>query len=215
MRDAFHGKAMLALAALVFSAGGAMAQAGAAAAGAPSYGPGASQGAAATGAQPGQGGSNSLAPADRNFLMRAAASSLVELEAARLAADKAKDEEVKRYASMLVDHHTAANQELMALAQSKGLNLPTSLSGGKQRELTRLNRASGDDFDAAFVQGMGVREHRQELRLFREASRNAKDPDIKAWAAKMLPELEQHLTQARALPAARRPLSQPGSDGGG
>ncbi len=165
----------------------------------------------------GQGtqGDTALATADRNFIMRAAASGLFEVEAARLAADRAQDESVKRYAAMLVEHHSAANQELMALAQSKGLSPPARLPGGKRRELDKLQRTDDARFDAEFVRQIGVKEHRQDVRLFSEASRNAKDPELKAWAAKMLPTLEKHLSQAQSLQPATRPGSGgPGGAGG-
>lgn len=184
-------------AACVFAMSGVWAQASSPAAGAS----GGTEGAAVSGAAKAP---SSLAAADRNFIMRAAASSMFEVEAARLAAEQAKDENVKRYAAMLADHHQAANQELTGLAQSKGITLPSSLPAGKRHELERLKRTPDDDFDAVFVQDVGVREHRQDVRLFRDASRQSKDPEIKAWAAKTLPALEQHLKEARALPAARQ-----------
>ena len=157
----------------------------------------------------------SAATQDHQFMQRAAVSGLFELEAARLAAEKAQDEAVKRYAAMLVEQHTAANQELSTLAQSKGQTLPTTLPMGKRRELERMGRLSGAAFDSAFVQNVGIREHRQDIRQFREVSRRDGDPELKAWANKMLPTLEQHLSQAQALPAARRPAAEPkGSTGG-
>ena len=184
-------------AACVFAISGVWAQASGPAAGAS----GGTEAASVSGAAQAP---SSLAAADRNFITRAAASSMFEVEAARLAAEQAKDENVKRYAAMLVDHHKAANQELMGLAQSKGITLPSTLPAGKRRELERLKRTQDDDFDVVFVQDVGVREHRQDVRLFRDASRQSKDPEIKAWAAKTLPTLEQHLEEARALPAARQ-----------
>ncbi len=192
---------------LAAMAGSALAQAAGTGAGTPAAG-GSGSAASAAGSTAAQAGP--LAAADRNFLVRAAGSGLAEVEAARLAADKAQDAGVKRYAAMLVEQHSAANQELMGLAQSKGLSLPTSAPAGKRRELNRLNREKGEDFDALFVQN-GVREHKQDVRLFREASRNAKDPEVKAWAAKMLPTLEQHLREAQALPAAKRPINRSSS----
>lgn len=193
MRNAYRLRASVALLALALAAGGASAQ-------------GAAGGGGGTMAAAGSG---SLNAGDRNFLLRAAEDGLFEAEAARLAADKAKDEAVRRYAAMLLEQHTAANQELMALAQSKGLALPSSIVGGKKRELDRLQRASGDEFDANFVQTVGMRDHRGDLGRFREASRNARDPEVKAWATKMVPILERNVMEARALPAAQKPMNKP------
>ena len=165
--------------------------------------------AASSGSSGGSASSGSLAAAERTFLMRAGADGLFELEAARMASEQAKDEAVKRYASMLVEQHTTANQELMELAKSKGLSLPTSMPGGKRRELERLKNAKGEEFDAAFVQTVGIRDHRGDVNRFRQISRTAKDADVKAWATKMLPILERHMSEARALPAAKRPMNKP------
>ena len=176
-------------------------------------GSGASGGGAASSAASGStsAAAASVAASDRSFMTRAAASGLFEVEAARMAADKAQDEAVKRYASMLVEHHTAANQELMSLAQSKGVNLPATVPGSKRRELDKLQKASADRFDAEFVRQVGLKAHREDVKLFREASRRAEDPALKAWAAKTLPTLEKHLSEAQALPMAQRPT---GSGGG-
>lgn len=213
MKQAYRGKVGAVLATLALMAGGALAQSAGTGSGTDGgAGVGSSGSAGGTSASTRSAQSGRLVAADRNFLMRAAGSGLAELEAARMAADKAQDEAVKRYAAMLVEQHEAANKELSTLAESKGLSLPTSAPAGKRRELNRLGREKGEDFDAAFVQTVGVREHRQDVRLFREASRNAKDPEVKAWAAKMLPTLEQHLSQAQALPAAKRPLKKDNSD---
>lgn len=151
-------------------------------------------------------GSSALSTAERNFLMRAGTDGMFELEAARMAADQSKDDAVKRYASMLVEQHMAANQELASLAQSKGVSLPSSVPSGKRRELERIKRAQGEEFDALFVQTVGIRDHRGDVNRFREISRTAKDADVKAWANKMLPILERHMSEARSLPAAKRPL---------
>lgn len=187
------------LLALALGTSGAWAQSGSgyAAPGGPAGG--AAQAPAAQGAS-----AQGLIPADRGFLQRAATSGLFEVEAARLAAEQSQDEEVKRFAATLVEQQAAANQELVGLAQVKGVTLPTTLPAAKRRELERLSRNSGEYFDAVFVQDVGIREYQRDLRQFREASRKARDPELRAWAAKMIPTLERHVSEARSLPAARR-----------
>jgi putative membrane protein len=48
---------------------------------------------------------------------------------------------------------------------------------------------------------MGVSAHEDALRLFQKAARDAKDPDVKAFAAKALPTLAHHLQMAHDLKA--------------
>jgi len=148
--------------------------------------------------------SDALNAIDRNFLLRAAADEMFELEMSRLAAEKSNAPDLKGYASKLVDQHLAVQQELNALAQAKGLTLPNTLTAARQREIRRLQSLSGEDFDRQYFQAVGLRAHRQNIRLFSDASKRARDPDVRAWASKMMPAQEQHLSDARALPSAPR-----------
>jgi len=42
-------------------------------------------------------------------------------------------------------------------------------------------------------------DHKQTIALFRRESRSGNDPDLKAYAAKTLPTLEEHLKMVRSL----------------
>ncbi|PZU42091.1 MAG: DUF4142 domain-containing protein, partial [Acidovorax sp.] len=66
---------------------------------------------------------------DREFLTQAAAGGLYEVQAGKLAQNRATANEVKSFGAMLVKDHTAANDELRALAARKGVALPTTLPG--------------------------------------------------------------------------------------
>jgi putative membrane protein len=41
-----------------------------------------------------------------------------------------------------------------------------------------------------------VSDHKQDVAAFRRESTSGKDPEVKAWATKMLPTLEDHLREA-------------------
>lgn len=59
-----------------------------------------------------------------------------------------------------------------------------------------------DKFDERYARNFGVKAHEDTIKLFEEASRDAKDPEVRAWAGKTLPGLKHHLEMAKALPAA-------------
>lgn len=63
-----------------------------------------------------------MSAADRTFIMKAAKEGHHEVAVAQMAADKATDSQVKAFAQKLVSDHTQANQELMQIAQQKGVN---------------------------------------------------------------------------------------------
>lgn len=141
-------------------------------------------------------GPSGLDKADRDFIEKAAAGGMLEVAWGKLAEAKSQNADVKAYAAMLQKDHGAANDELKALAQSKGVTLPTTLPSKEQKELDKLSKAK--HFDEEFTEE-NVKDHKKDVKEFEKASKDAKDPDVKAFAAKTLPTLQNHLKQAEAL----------------
>jgi putative membrane protein len=136
--------------------------------------------------------------AAHSFMAKAAQANMAEVELGQLAASKAQSDDVKKYGQHMVDDHGKANQELKDLAQQEGATLPTYTDKAHQAAKARLEKLSGDAFDRAFAQQM-VKDHQAAVAMFRTQANTGKDPEVKAWAAKMLPNLEDHLKQARTL----------------
>ena len=67
-----------------------------------------------------------------------------------------------------------------------------------QRAVNKLAKKTGSDFDKAYVERM-VDAHEDAIDLFQKASRDVKDPELQAFASKMLPKLQQHQQHARSL----------------
>jgi len=150
-------------------------------------------------------GAGPLNAADKAFLTQAAEGGLYEVAVAKLAADKATDPAIKSYATMLVDHHTQANDQLKQVATSKGLTLTSDLPAAKQKKLDELGKATGATFDRQFVQTVGINDHKTDIALFEKAAKNAKDNDVRSFAETTLPTLKEHLTAAQKLPAKSGP----------
>ena len=135
---------------------------------------------------------------DADFMVEAASGGMMEVEAGQLAATKAQNPRVKAFASMMVEDHTKANEELKALASGKSITLPTAVGEDHQKHITELREKSGMDFDKAYMKMM-VDDHNDDVEDFQSASNNAKDESVKAFAAKTLPVLRMHLDSARAI----------------
>ncbi|HZN48643.1 MAG TPA: DUF4142 domain-containing protein [Ramlibacter sp.] len=201
-----------ALLALALSFGAAQAQ---------TTGPGSSAtgGQAAPMAQPGTGTRNSparneakIARGDRKFIEDAANSGMFEVEVAQLAASKATDANVKSFAGMLVDHHRAANNELVKMANAKGVELPVAPKRSLRRDIEKLGMKSGDEFDREFVREVGIKAHEQDIKLFQKASKDVKDAELKAFVDKTLPTLREHLAAAEKLPQSGRNAAAMGAN---
>ena len=143
-----------------------------------------------------------LAGADKDFLEQAAQNGHAEIEGSRLAAAKATNPDVKAYAQKMVDAHTKSHQELVTLATAKGAKLPDEPSLVQKTKLKLLQAADGDGFDRRYTESLGVEAHEDNIKLFEKASSRSADPEIKAFATRMLPDLREHLTMARALKTA-------------
>jgi putative membrane protein len=145
-----------------------------------------------------------VARADRKFIAAAAGSGMFEVHVSQLAASKANDANVKAFATMLVDQHKAANDELVRIASEKKVELPAAPKRSLRREIDKLGKKSGDAFDRAFVREVGIQAHEKDIKLFQDARKHVKDPDLKAFVEKTLPVLQDHLAAAKKLPQAGR-----------
>lgn len=144
----------------------------------------------------------SLARADRRFLEDEAAHSLYEQQVAQLAATRSSDPAVKDFASKLVEDHTAAHNELTQLASRLGVELPTEPSRAMRRDVEKMSKKSGAEFDREFVRTVGVKDHQKEVKRLQSASKDLKNSELKAWVDKTLPHMQQHLAAAEKLPQA-------------
>lgn len=136
--------------------------------------------------------------ADAKFATDAANAGMAEVAAGKLAETKAVDAQVKDYAKMMVEHHTMINDELMGIAKTKNITLPTAPDADHQKMLTDLSAKSGKDFDKAYVDAM-VNGHKKVAAMLEDASKNCKDADLMAFATKTLPTVKTHLAKIEAI----------------
>jgi putative membrane protein len=134
--------------------------------------------------------------ADHMFVMKVAKGGMAEVQLGQLASEKASSDEVKKFGQRMVTDHNKANDELKSLAQQKNITLPTEIDAKDKALHDRLAKLSGPAFDRAYMQHM-ITDHRAVVTEFKKESTMAKDPDIKAWAAKTLPTIEEHLKLAQ------------------
>jgi putative membrane protein len=130
-------------------------------------------------------------PADLDFVLKAASGGMEEVALGNLAAQKAEGAQTKQLASMIVQEHTVANEELMGIAGRKGIAVPPTTSPASQTVAASMSELNGQKFDMAYVmQQHGA--HLATVALFEHASMHATDSDVKAYAQKYLPKIKAH-----------------------
>ena len=143
---------------------------------------------------------------DKEFMTKAAQGGMLEVALGQQVANKATNSDIKALASKVAADHASANEELKELAAKKGLSLPTQLKEDHQEDIAEMAKLSGSKLDAKYADEL-VEEHEKDVKAFREAANELKDPELRAWAAKTLPILESHLEQARQIKAKVAPES--------
>ncbi len=135
---------------------------------------------------------------DAEFAVKAADAGLAEIALAKLALEKATDERIKQLAGMMADEHEKIQGELETLADKHNITLPPTASADHVENQRELMEKSGSEFDREYLTLM-TDEHRKVVALFEDAADDAQHPDVKAFAANILPELERHHQHAVAL----------------
>lgn len=136
---------------------------------------------------------------ERSLMGALAQIHMAEIEAGQLALEKSASEQLKAFAQMVVDEHSADLQALRTLAQTKGVSLPEEASIRSKSQGVALKMLSGSLFDRLYLKRMGVSEHQRSLGLLRDALKNTHDPELLALIEKMLPAAQSHLQKARLI----------------
>ena len=151
---------------------------------------------------------SSVAATDATFAKQAAMDGMAEVEHGRLASEKASNSDVKQFGARMVEDHGKANDELKSWASSNGVTLPADMGAQHKAMHAKLSKMSGDAFDRAYAAHM-VTAHAKAVSSFQNASKTAKNADLKAWAAKTLPTLQEHHKMARDINAKVGTASKP------
>lgn len=154
---------------------------------------------------------------DRMFMMKAAHINIGEVKGGQLALTRAVNAGVRDYAQMMISGHSRANMQLKRLAARERVNLPNDTDMKHKALANRLAKLSGSPFDRAYMAAM-VKGHQDAIALFQKQASSGRDPEVRRWAASMIPSLQQHLQAARQLAGSRAVRTgakmAPGEDAG-
>lgn len=136
---------------------------------------------------------------DQRFLREAGEHSLLQKQAGELALEKANHPQLKQYASKILDDHGPSHKELEVLASAKGFELPIELAGSKRGVMENLRQMKDAGFDREYADEVAVDAHEDAVELYENAVEESEDDEIRAYAEKRLPMLQQHLAKGEEL----------------
>jgi putative membrane protein len=69
---------------------------------------------------------------------------------------------------------------------------------GQMATKAKLEILSGDTFDKSYIKGM-IKDHEEDITVFKKEAASGQDPDAKAYAAATLPTLRAHLMKIKSI----------------
>jgi putative membrane protein len=140
----------------------------------------------------------------QTFVTGAASGGGFELKSSELALQKSQNKEVQAFAQQMIDDHTKANQELKAAAQADNMQPPPEgqLNEKHQAMVQQLEAADGQAFDLSYMRSQSM-AHDEAITLFDAYSKSGQDGQLKSFAAKTLPALQEHKQHIQRLTALK------------
>lgn len=139
-----------------------------------------------------------LSQQDRDFMMRATHGNLAEIELGEMAQQKATDDSVSMFGTMMISDHSGAHAELDSIARSVNYPLPTDLDAMHQAVRLRLDTLQGFAFDTAYI-NQQIMDHQRTITLFEAQANQGSYQPLRAYANKYLPAIRDHHEMAQNI----------------
>jgi putative membrane protein len=145
-------------------------------------------------------GAADLTPTGRGaYVSIAGAVDTYAIRAGDLAVENARDPQIEALGRSFAADHRGHSDRTLAAARTLGMDAPEPAMLPMHWDmLRRLERASESRFDRVFLRQQ-LRAHEMALALHRNYATNGDAPVLREVAASVLPQVERHLAQLRAL----------------
>jgi putative membrane protein len=135
---------------------------------------------------------------DPLFADAAALAGLAELAISDLGVQKATDPELKKFSHLMIADHRRMNAELTALAAQKAYLIPVGLDPRAQFCAESLAGLAGEEFDRCYAKSQ-LAAHIDSVNTYESEAQRGLDADTKAFAARALPNIRQHLRMIKPI----------------
>jgi putative membrane protein len=139
---------------------------------------------------------------DRTFTMQASVSNSAEVDAGTLAATKATNAQVKKFAQFMVTEHTMAQADLKNLGTSVGIAVKDTIDPLHLNLRTQLaNAPVGHVFDSIYIYSQ-VTDHDMTIANFQTEQSSGSHQDVQNYANNYLPHIQMHRQSADSISRA-------------
>lgn len=151
----------------------------------------------------GNNGSDATNPTDEaSFVAKAGAADLWEINSSKAALAKSQRADVKKFAQMMVDHHTRTTEKLKTAAAAGKLQpAPPQMDAMQQRMLDDINSAQSSMVDAVYLRHQ-VTAHQAALAMHQNYAANGDNDALKKTANEMVGVIKGHIAELQRISAA-------------
>ncbi|MGA9918400.1 MAG: DUF4142 domain-containing protein [Paraburkholderia sp.] len=141
--------------------------------------------------------------ADQAFIADATKDVATQRDAARIAASRSTDHDVKAFAERVSNDNAKISDALRA-ASPRGVDVPKN--DPDAAVLASINNLRGADFDKTYIEQVALAGEQKTLSAFQAEIASGRDEQLKDAAKKALPTIQEHYAMAQDL-AKRKHLT--------
>jgi putative membrane protein len=106
----------------------------------------------------GESDRNKVTRGDKSFVHDMAIANMAEAELAKLVPERSTDDEIKKFAQLMIDDHTKSLNALKTIAAQHNIPVPTELDPKHMRLRDKLAKWHGNEFERNYMEAM-IDEH--------------------------------------------------------
>jgi putative membrane protein len=135
---------------------------------------------------------------DSTFVKDAAQRLLGEIELSRMVDERSNSEGVKHYAALQIKEYRDILDTMRRVGDKENIKTPDEMSDRQRDSVKRLKEVTSTEFDLQYMSGQ-LDEQQSLINLFSRAAKDCQDHELRAFAAKTLPDLQARYDNARSL----------------
>jgi len=126
-----------------------------------------------------------------SFLQKTVRTHAFELQTSQLALERTNTPAVRTMAEQIIKDRSKAKDDLAVLLKSAGITEPSAaLEPGQIQEIKLMQGAQNQDFDRIYINAMN-NARADSIASYRSFAAAGSPSEVRGWAAKTLPSLEQ------------------------